>query len=146
MNFTGLAALIFSAAALGGCASIVNGTTEKISVQTLGTSGPLADSQCSLANNFDTWVVTTPGDAVVHRSSQALGVKCMHDGYLPAAETVSAGTSSAVYGNILLGGGLGATMDTVNGAAWTYPKQIVVTLQPARTASAAGANAAESKD
>jgi hypothetical protein len=117
--------------ALSGCATIVNGSTQTLSVQTSAGDTPLASAQCTLANKKGSWTVTTPGPVTVHRGSEALDVTCARPGYLSAAETVKSEISGYVYGNILLGGGFGATVDTVNGAAWQYPASITIPMQPA---------------
>lgn len=111
---------------LSSCATILNGTTETVAV----TTTPNAGAQCDLSNNKGSWDVTTPGSVIVHRSGGPLDVKCTASGYLPVDEPVVSTTDNDVYGNILLGGGIGATVDTVNGSAWGYPQNITVTMQP----------------
>ncbi len=123
--------------ALSGCASIVNGSTETVTVRTTAGAASLASVQCALDNKKGSWDVTTPGSVTVHRGSEPLDVKCTKDGYLPATDMVKSSTSDYVYGNILLGGGVGATVDTVSGAAWQYPQMITVPMQPAPSASVA---------
>jgi hypothetical protein len=123
-------------AGLSGCADIINGSTEKVAVQTTGATGAIDDAQCALDNKKGNWEVTSPGSVTVHRGSEPLDVSCTKNGYMPAREDVASSTSGAVYGNILLGGGIGATVDTVSGAAWKYPKVITVPMQqaPVKTA------------
>ncbi len=118
-------------AGLGGCADIINGSTEKIAVQTTSATGEVDGAQCALDNKKGSWQVTSPGSVTVRRGSEPLDVSCTKNGYAPATEYVDSSTSGAVYGNVLLGGGIGATVDTVSGAAWKYPKVIKVPMQPA---------------
>jgi hypothetical protein len=130
MRLPAFALCLLPLAGLTSCASIVNGSTENVTVQTNGLTGPLQAAQCDLSNHKGDWVVTTPQSVIVHRGSEPLQVKCTKSGYQEADEAVQAGTSGAVYGNIVLGGGLGATVDTVDGAAWKYPKTITVSMIP----------------
>ena len=127
MNVRKLSLPLYLLVGLNGCASILNGTTESVAVNTTPNSGAL----CALSNHKGTWDVTTPGSVIVHRGSEALNVKCTADGYIPVDEPVIASTDGDVWGNVLIGGGVGATVDTVNGAAWNYPKTITVTMQAA---------------
>src|SRR5450830_1008349 len=77
---------------LVGCASVSNGTTQAIRVETLATNGtPVEGAQCSLTNDSGSFNVTTPG---------------------------------SMFGNILLGGGVGAIVDHSNGSAYNYPEWI----------------------
>jgi hypothetical protein len=137
MKFRLVALPLCLLAGLTGCASIVDGSTETVTVQTANGPGALAGAQCALDNKKGNWVVTTPGSVTVHRGSEALEVKCTKDGYAPATDMVSAATNNVVYWNILLGGGVGATTDTVSGAAWKYPQTITVPMQPVPSASVA---------
>jgi hypothetical protein len=124
-------------AALSGCADIIDGSTQTVSVQTTSATGEIDGVQCALNNHKGTWQVTSPGSVTVHRGSEPLGVSCTKDGYAPAKEQVASSTNNYVFGNVLIGGGIGATVDTVSGAAWKYPKLITVPMQtaPAKTAT-----------
>lgn len=139
MRFPAFALCFLPLAGLTSCASIMHGSTETVTVQTTSNTGPLQAAQCDLSNHKGDWIVTTPETVNVHRGSEPLEVKCTKSGYQEADEAVQADTSGAVYGNIILGGGLGATVDTVNGAAWKYPKSITVSMNPAPVAPAAPA-------
>jgi len=125
-------------AGLSGCADIIDGSTQMVSVQATGTTGEINDVQCALNNKKGSWQVTTPGSVTVHRGSEPLDISCTKDGYAPETEQVASATNGVVYDNIILGGGIGATVDTVSGAAWKYPKLITVPMQaaPAKTAIA----------
>ena len=53
---------------------------------------------------------------------------CEKPGYNKSTTTVKSKTKGAVLGNILVGGGIGAGIDTYNGAAYEYPLEIKVPL------------------
>jgi hypothetical protein len=126
--------LITALAVLSGCASIVDGSSQSLSVKTANNGEDLPGSHCELSNNKGTWYVTTPGSVTIHRSYEDLNVKCEHDGYLATASTTSSSTKGVAFGNILFGGLIGTGVDMSTGAAYDYPSPIVVPLQPSKTA------------
>lgn len=119
-----LLSLIGAAAVAGsltGCASIVNGTNQIVSVETLHTSGKVTGAACKLENDKGVWYVTTPGTVTVHRAYGDMMVKCEKDGMEPGLATVKSSTKAMLAGNILFGGPIGAGVDAVSGAAYDYP-------------------------
>lgn len=125
-----LLAIAAATLALSGCASIVGGTNQSLSVDTVSNGAEIAGAQCALANDRGTWFVTTPGTVTVHRSYDALNVKCTDTGYQPAVVTSASSTKGMAFGNILFGGLIGAGVDMSTGAAYDYPKLITVPMTP----------------
>lgn len=115
-------------ALMSGCASIVDGTNQSLSVETTAKGQQISGSECTLTNNKGTWFVSTPGTVTVHRSYDPLNVKCTHGGYAPAIATSSSSTKAMAFGNILFGGLIGAGVDMSTGAAYDYPKLIDVPM------------------
>ena len=113
-----------------GCASIVSGTNQSITVETRTGSGSVAGATCKLVNNKGTWYVTTPGSATIHRSYEDLGVSCQKDSYAPGAVSAKSSTKGMAFGNILFGGLIGVGVDMSSGAAYDYPTLITVALEP----------------
>jgi len=112
-----------------GCASIVSGTNQLLSVETRSSSGAaLAGANCKLANNKGTWFVTTPGSTSVNRSFEALNVRCEKDGAEPGLATVNSSTKAMAFGNLIFGGVIGAGVDMASGAAYDYPNLITITM------------------
>jgi hypothetical protein len=126
MRMLCLAAIPF--VSLSGCASIVNGQTQVVSVKTLVQGAEIGKADCTMLNNKGTWYVTTPGTVSVHRSYQDLHVTCKKDGMDPGTATVKSSTKGMAYGNILFGGVIGAGVDAGTGAAYDYPQLISVTM------------------
>jgi len=131
------AALLLPAALLGGCASIVDGSSQSLSVKTTSAAGDVPGAQCQLSSNKGTWFVVTPGTTTVHRGYDALTIKCTKDGYQPAIQTAGSTTKGMAFGNLLFGGVIGAGVDMSTGAAYDYPDLITVMLQQAGPAVAA---------
>jgi len=118
---------------LTGCASIVDGTNQPISVKTVSDSGDLPGAACQLNNGKGAWFVQTPGSIVVHRAYSDLTVKCTKDGFAPATQTVTSATKPMALGDAIFGGVIGVGVDTADGAAFDYPTLITVIMHPAST-------------
>ncbi|MCD6047937.1 MAG: hypothetical protein K0S08_1584 [Gammaproteobacteria bacterium] len=119
---------------LMGCASIVGGVNQPISV----TTTPIDGAKCSLENDKGKWYVNqTPGSVVVHRSYKDLDVKCHKDGYQDAETKVVSKTKPMAAGNILFGGAVGVGLDVVDGAAYDYPNEVKVAMNKSDMSGAA---------
>lgn len=124
-----LLALLSVAAATTGCASIVSGTTQSVSVETRNVDGAsVTGASCKLNNNKGTWFVTSPGSTTVNRSFEALDVKCEKQGLEPGIASFKSSTKAMAFGNVLFGGPIGAGVDMASGAAYDYPNLIAVTM------------------
>jgi hypothetical protein len=116
--------LLLAAPLLGACASIVTGENQSVSVQT----APVSGAECSLSNDKGQWFVpSTPGSVTVHRAYGALTVTCKKNRYSGLAKADSS-TKGMAFGNILLGGVIGAGVDAGTGAAYDYPAIITVMM------------------
>ena len=80
-------------------------------------------------NDAGKWFVTTPGSVTVHKSTGDLPVDCKSDDALVGHETLVSKTNGAVWGNILVGGGIGYIVDRNTGAGFDYPTTIAVALR-----------------
>lgn len=128
-----LRSLLLAAATAGmllttGCASVVNGNTQSVSVTTQNKGGDVSGAQCSLTNDKGVWYLTTPGSVGVHRSYGDMLVSCKLAGVPDGTAAVASSTTGAVFGNILLGGVIGAGVDMATGAAYNYPNVIPVEM------------------
>jgi len=123
-----------AAMALAGCASVTGGSSQPlfVKVETLDAIAvPAAD--CVLSNDKGSWQLRAPGDLQVARSNRPMKIECRQAGQVPGQLSVESSTRAAMFGNILLGGVIGAGVDYANGAAFEYPGVAVVTM--GRTAS-----------
>jgi hypothetical protein len=113
---------------LGGCASVIEGSTEQLTVNTV----PVEGATCVLSNSQGKWTVTTPGAVTVHKSNSVLVVTCNKDGYGEAKFYASGKMSSAAMVGTMLPyvGILSSAVDGSSGAALTYPDQITIALKP----------------
>jgi hypothetical protein len=117
--------LVAVATQLIGCASVSNGTTGTIRIETVAKDGKAVEgAKCNLSNDSGTVSVVTPGSVMVHRSSSDLKIDCKNEGAEPSTATGTAVSrvTGSMFGNILLGGGIGAIVDHSNGSAYNYPE------------------------
>lgn len=129
-HIAGLCVLIVTS----GCASIVTGHNQSLSVETRKNGLPIVGANCKLTNDKGTWYVTTPGSAMLQRSYQDLTTVCERAGHAPGSLTVTSTTQGMAFGNILFGGIIGAGVDVATGAAYDYPTLIRVEMgEPIQT-------------
>lgn len=123
-------ALTASLISLTACASIIEGSTQEIIVDT----NPSASVACTLTNERGQWSVgATPSTVKVKRSKSNLDIFCDSPQYVGQVSNVSDGESWAM-GNVLLGGVIGAGVDAGTGALFSYDDHIIVPLR-SKTAS-----------
>ena len=111
-----------------GCASIVGGTTQVISVVTHQNEQSVEGARCEMVNSKGTYFVSTPGTATISRAYGELTIRCDKDGLPTGNAKVSSATKGLVAGNALFGGLIGVAVDTASGAAYDYPELIRVAM------------------
>ena len=111
-----------------GCASIVNGQNQSLSVKTSGADTEVVGAKCTLNSNKGTWYVTSPGSVTVQRSYNDLMVTCKKDGMEDGMGAIKSSTKPMAFGNILFGGIIGVAVDTSTGAAYDYPDLITIVM------------------
>lgn len=111
---------------LQGCASIVSGTMQSVSVETPGCES----ARCELSNDKGKWYVpSTPGSVTIGRSYSNLQVVCTRGPVTSTPVSAASTTKGMAFGNILFGGVIGAGVDISSGAAYDYPQTISVPMQ-----------------
>jgi hypothetical protein len=124
---------IAAMSSLTGCASIVSGTNQVVSVETLHSGGNVAGASCKLENNKGVYYVTTPGTVTVHRAYGDMNVKCEKPGFDPGLASVKSSTKAMMAGNVVFGGIIGAGVDAASGAAYDYPALFQVMMGQQQT-------------
>lgn len=105
---------------LSGCASIVSGTNQPISIETPDCDG----ADCKLMNDKGTWFVKSPGSVTVSRAYGDLTVSCSKEGFGTETIAVKSATKGMAAGNLIFGGVIGGGVDVATGAAYDYPNLI----------------------
>ncbi|HHZ87685.1 MAG TPA: hypothetical protein EYO59_13095 [Chromatiaceae bacterium] len=133
-----------------GCATVTGSSGQSVAVHTIEKNGnAINDANCTLTNDKGAWHVKTPGSTSVHKSNNEINVSCRKAGHQPGTALVDSATGGAVFGNILIGGGVGWFIDHTSGSAYNYPSIIEIimgehlTLKPQKPTTA---NAAKDDD
>ena len=117
-------AIVLLATSLAGCATIVHGTTQQVHIETIP-----AGAKASVGSQ----TITTPGELTLPREYSFI-VNFEKPDCLPTYAHVESETSNLVWGNIFLGGFVGAAIDFASGAAYD--------LQPATVSATLASNPA----
>lgn len=114
---------------LPGCASFTHDTTQLVQIETYSRDNqPVNGARCIAQNERGSWPATAPGGVSVHRSSQNLIVNCEKEGEAAGKGTLISRANAGMFGNIVLGGGIGALIDHNKGTAYTYPSWIRIIM------------------
>jgi hypothetical protein len=108
--------------ACSGCASIVNDSTQPMKVETKNQAGELVTgAECRLSNDYGTVTMRSGDTTQVRRSSKDLDIVCKDPKNFDANARAISRANGGMWGNIILGGGIGAIIDHNKGTAYTYP-------------------------
>ena len=117
--------LLAAAIVLSGCASVVNDKTHPIKIETKTEAGELvAGADCTLKNDKASSTAKSGETTNVRRSNADLEVSCKHPTNPEAVAKAISRVNAGMFGNIILGGGIGAIIDHNTGNAYTYPAWI----------------------
>ncbi|MFI4939565.1 MAG: hypothetical protein ACHP7O_04365 [Burkholderiales bacterium] len=111
-----------------GCASITGDKLQPVSVKTTHENKEVTGIGCTLTNDAGSWSLTSPASVTVHKSTGDLVIDCKKDRVAGNVTLVSK-SNSAVWGNLLIGGGVGYIVDRNTGAGFDYPADITVMLR-----------------
>ena len=131
-------AVLWTAAPLNGCATLVKGSSQSVIVNT-----DPAGAICSLTRKGKEIAIVnpTPGTITVDKSKDAVAVSCSKAGYLESAGTINSQFQAMTFGNILFGGLIGVAIDAGSGAMNEYDPSVTLTLIPAEFSSDANRDA-----
>ncbi len=130
MKLPVLFTLLISACLLSGCASITGSSGQNLAVEARTPSGELiTDAKCKLSNDKGTWFVNSPDTVTVQKSGADLHVVCQKDGFEPGSVKSVSRANAGMWGNVILGGGVGAIIDHSKGTAYNYPNSIQVKME-----------------
>ena len=116
-----------------GCASIINGTTQKIKIDSTPSDATVVVKQLNSVTEANVWEGKTPAVVKLSRTKSYL-VVVSREGYRSVETPVEYKSMSGwIWGNILFGGPLGCIIDGMDGAASNLgPDKIAVELVAAR--------------
>lgn len=110
---------------LSACASIVEGSTDRVSILT----NPPSSASCTLSNSRGSYSTLGSGTASVKKSKSDLNVTCLDPQTgAKGQSTVVSDVEAWAFGNILIGGLIGLGVDWGTGAAYDYPDSATVPM------------------
>lgn len=108
-----------------GCASVTQGTTQPLRIDTENAKGELIDdADCALTNDHGTTHAQSGRTSPVRRSGQDLNITCTSPGQPEASGRLVSRANAGLAGNVIIGGAIGALVDHNSGAAYTYPSWV----------------------
>ena len=120
-------ALALATTGLGGCASILSGTTQEVYVNT---NPPAASCKLTREGKQIGSVNPTPAAAKIEKTKKDITITCNKDGYQTATYIDHSGTAGAFWGNVIAGGVIGMGVDSATGADNKYESPVNITLVP----------------
>ncbi len=124
MRFLNLFLMTFC---IAGCATIVKGTTQVVSIDTPGAPG----ASCELSSSgIGSRSVVTPATIELDKSQHNIAVTCRKPCYQDAVAMIPSYTEGMAAGNIIAGGVLGLGVDAATGAMNKYADRTSVTMIP----------------
>lgn len=122
-RISALVVLVFGS--VSGCASITGDTVQVIRVETrLADGTEVKDADCELINKKGTYRVKSPGSVTVWRSATDLNISCKKIEQADAKGKAVSSANGGMFGNIILGGVVGAVVDHSRGSGYVYPQWV----------------------
>ncbi len=115
------AAFLLPITLLSACATIVNGSSQTV---TVSTTPPGATCTVDRVGARIGAVAQTPGSVRLDKSKNDLSVTCSKPGFQTATVTKAPSFGGATFGNIIAGGVIGVVVDAASGANYEYPGDI----------------------
>jgi len=113
-------ALATAAFSVGGCATVMNGTSQPVAFK--------SDPEGAVIALIDGQTCTTPCEYELKRGKDSM-VTFTRQGFKPAKVYIQSRTGGATFGNIIAGGIIGGVVDGSNGASnHLYPNPVYVRL------------------
>ena len=131
MKFTNLFTIVLVILLSSGCASITKGTWDSVQVKIANCGESI---QCEATNKKGTWEFDAPGSVRFKKSDDALRISCK-DGDKFVYKTVSPIQDSMIWGNILVGGIIGAGVDASSDAHYDFPESVTINRETCRNES-----------
>ncbi|WP_424192151.1 hypothetical protein ACMYR3_11840 [Ampullimonas aquatilis] len=121
--------LVSALAILPGCASITGDSSQTIRVETYSSAGEeVKGAECRLQNERGEFKVTTPGSVTVRKSAGNINVDCVKPEQPDGKGVAVSRANGGMWGNVLIGGGIGAIIDHNKGTAYNYPEWLKIVM------------------
>lgn len=112
---------------LSGCSTITQDSAQSLALTTSYEGKPV-DAECRIENDKGQWTAKAPANVSVRKSNEDLAVICKKEGMPDGLLKAISRAAGSMWGNILLGGGVGAIIDHSKGLGYDYPNQLPVKM------------------
>ncbi len=112
---------------LTGCSTIVSSNNQTVTVKALYDNKEVTGATCQLQNSKGEWTTVTPQSVNIRKAWADLEVTC-RKGAAVGKKTVKSSAEGSTFGNILIGGGIGALVDAGTGNGYSYPDAFTVDM------------------
>lgn len=119
--------VIASMFVLTGCSTIVSSNNQTVTVKAMHENKEIEGTKCVLQNSKGEWTTVTPQSVNIRKAWADLNVTC-RKGAASGTKVVKSSAEGSTFGNILIGGGVGALVDMGTGNGYSYPDSIVVDM------------------
>lgn len=124
----GTCIILFSAAFTSvGCSTITQSEMQPLSLTAVYQGQPV-EPNCQLKNDKGSWESKAPANVSVRKSNEDLEVTCKKEGMPDGLLKAVSRAAGSMFGNIILGGGIGALIDHSKGTGYDYPNQLPVRM------------------
>ena len=118
---------LFSVSLLVGCSTIVSSNNQTVTVKALHENKEVAGATCNLRNGHGEWTTVTPQSVNIRKAWSDLEVTCRKD-RASGTKTIKSSAEGSTFGNIIIGGGIGALVDAGTGNGYIYPNTFTVDM------------------
>ncbi len=120
---------LFLGLALSGCASITTSSETKVRIETVSLDGlPVDAADCALQRAGVATPFKSPNTVPIPKAAGDAGIECKKEGLPDGKAILISRVGAATFGNILIGGGVGAIVDQATGKAYNFPEWIKVVM------------------
>ncbi len=119
--------LAFISIALTGCSTIVSSNNQTVTVKAMHENKEIDGTKCVLQNSKGEWTTVTPQSVNIRKAWADLNVTCRKGG-ASGSKIVKSSAEGSTFGNIIIGGGVGALVDAGTGNGYAYPDSITIDM------------------
>ncbi len=112
---------------LSGCSTIVSSNNQTVTVKAMHENKEIDGTKCVLQNSKGEWTTVTPQSVNIRKAWADLNVTCRKGG-ASGSKIVKSSAEGSTFGNIIIGGGVGALVDAGTGNGYAYPDSITIDM------------------
>ena len=115
-----------------GCSTIVSSNNQTVSVKAMHENKEVLGAVCTLQNSKGEWTTVTPQSVNIRKAWGDLNTTCRKSGAV-GTKVIASSAEASTFGNIIIGGGIGALVAAGTGNGYSYPDSFTVDMIGALT-------------